>query len=309
MKIKKFLLLTLSLLILTSTLSACKSNTTYISDTGQDLTEDELIIKYLPYKESIYKQLENQIKDFDKLTETDITITNDIEQKWELTLCMPAKDFKLKKDKYIHINAQKNNIISNDYEDVLTQISVEEKIHNDIYTTVLGNNNFAFYNDTQTPSTYYKLIIDGIEKPTIEDYENKNNQFFLYIYLGGEETREYTSCTDDYFKQVKEAIEKLLQKDYFKDIKNITVNVNIAGCGEYKYSLTNSIPTSKILRTVDGKNKIKKLEEAKNNDKTELELLPPDEREKFIEEHQDDIDKAIQEKLEQQMNAIENNIN
>ena len=292
---KKYILSIFLCFSLVFILSACGNKYTYIQNPDLPTSEDQ-IIEFVPYKESVYKQLEDEIVDIDKMEEADFNITDYENKEWEMSLLLDKKVFHLHMDRLINIKAQKNNILYNNYEEVMTKLKAEEQIANDLYSTVLGRNDFTYMTDVESSSTYYSFTINNIANPTLEDYNNKNNNFYLYIHLDGEKTRNESVCSETYFKKIEKSIEELLKTKNFKDISNITISVYVAGCGELKYSLIGNTPIIKILRTNDGEDKNNKI---LNAGKTDFEKMTPEERKKFLEENNDLVQESIKYSQEQ----------
>lgn len=289
MKIKKIFTCFISLILIFSFCSCGK-----IQEIPDDrtLTHEEMLVEYIDYKESVMKQLESKIKDLDKMEEDAFDIINDNEKTWFVVLKMDAKKFNLHFDRTFRIESQKNTIISNDYDEKMTKIAMEEKISDPIYKELVNNVNISLNKKNENDVSYISFDIYNIENPTQEDYNNINNHFNLYINLSNEYLRSSGTCSDDYFKEIQNGVENILKQNYLKDLKNITTFVVVDSCGQLKYDVIDGNVIVSILRTESGKQKLKNYQD---KDKTEFEKMNDEEKKEFLKEHQSDINKFIEE--------------
>lgn len=289
MKIRNIFVCLTSLLLVFSLCSCGK-----IQEIPDDrtLTHEEMLVEYIDYKESVMKQLKTKINDLDKMDEEAFDIIDDNEKTWFVVLKMDAKKFNLHFDRTFRIEAQKNTIISNDYEEKMIKIAMEEKISDPIYKELVNNEIVSLNKKNENDVSYISFDIYNIENPTQEDYNNINNHFNLYINLSNEYLRTSGTCSDDYFKEIQNGVENILKQNYLKDLKNITTFVVIDSCGQLKYDVVDGNVIVSILRTLSGEEKFKKYQD---KDKTEFEKMNDKEKKEFLQEHQSDIDKFIEE--------------
>lgn len=283
MKIKRLLPLCLSF----SLLSGCGNKIEYVQSLSEP-TEDELIVEYIPYKESVYKQLENQIENLDKMEETEFKILNNENKSWMINLCMMKKDFGLHSNKCFQIEASGTTITSNNFTKVFTQTLAEEKIADAVDYYIFKNDKIALIKDYYNGTYSFSYTIKNKDNPTFADYSDPNNDFYLYINLDGASTIYQATCSDQYFADMKEAVDNLLKTESFKDLPNITITIFVAGCGQLEYIVSNGESIVNGIRTRDGAQKVE------DAGKTEFDKMTDEERQNFFEENKEILDKAME---------------